>query len=176
MAWILDHIQWVFSGIGVFALTLFLHWRSKKQDFKETTHNINFKISHETPGAEEGGKRKTSSPEGKLGPLVVQLTDGNHYQIQVLFSYRVSDPIALIKHAGNMESAEKMLFNSLRVLLIQELEQLSPDEIRNNRGKIGEMLKLKMENKILNSGLTMEELEIGSISQKPQKPNVPRGL
>ena len=160
--WILFNKDWLFSGAGIVVLVyvgklLFNAFIEPKSNGIRDSGVPNAKMS----------RLKPERPEGdKLEPLIVRLADGNLYQIQVLFSYRVTNPLALITGAGEMGKAEKMLINSLKVRLIQELEPIDVDDLRRRRREIGANILSSMkdiENKI---GLAFVELEIGAISKK----------
>lgn len=149
LEWIWAERGWLFSGVGV----VFAAWVLS-----------NF-----------GGQRASSSivPSSQprplqnepLDPLFITLVDGHRYRVQVLFSYRVSDPSLLKRNGGDVERAEEMLHNSLRVKATGIFEGQSYSSLASNRDKFSKQILEKMRTTTSKYGMEMLEVDIGSISK-----------
>ncbi len=147
--------EWMFSGIGVVILAaLFSKLR-----------NSNVPVPQSATAKSTRPNEPTSKTE-QLDPLLVTLSDGYEYQVQVLFSYRLVNPSQLLSSVGDYAKAEDMLQKALRVKLIGKLETQTYSSLASDRAKISKIMLKQMEDTASEFGFKMMDIDIGSISKQ----------
>lgn len=149
LEWIWAERGWLFSGVGVILIASII---SK------------FGGQRASPSIASTSQAKLLQNEA-LDPLFVTLNDGHKYLVQVLFSYRVSNPSMLKRNTGNVEKAEAMLQNALRVKATGIFEGQSYSSLASDRDKFGKRILEKMRTTTSKFGMEMLEVDIGSITK-----------
>jgi regulator of protease activity HflC (stomatin/prohibitin superfamily) len=157
MPWLLtDHIQWIFSGIGVFVLTLLVRWWSRKEAPKEASHNINVKFSQDIPK-----KEKTPEEQGyipmydqicRINAGKVRLSNNTYTNIVLCIEWKVVDPLKFLNKYGKLHPIDFIapyIVSEIR----NKLVKLNKGDLYEDNKRINRELREVISPKFKDSGL-----------------------
>lgn len=158
MSWIIEHLQWIFSGVGVFLLAGLLGLRSKKRPTnQDSTHNINVVFS------EKKEQRETTPEQQGYIPLYDQvsrikiegarLKHGRKTDVILVISWKITNPYKFSYKSGRVHPLNFMspaIVSETRKLLVSR----NKTELYEKSDEIQEAIKEKFDDQFCKHGLT----------------------